>query len=149
MRGTERPAKVQWTRPFLVPLEPISQDAAVAAFMATTDNFSSQSEVEQVLQLTDNLPLAIDLLANLVDAEGCTPVLHAWETNKTSLLSAGLSPHTSLDVSIKLSLDSPRMTEGAKNLLALLAILPDGLSAALLLKLQSHPAYHKVLEDKT
>ena len=74
MRGTERPANVHWTRPMLPPLEPISQDAAVAAFMATTDNFSSQSEVEQVLQLTDNLPLAIDLLPNLVDAEGCTPM---------------------------------------------------------------------------
>ncbi|KAJ7894896.1 hypothetical protein B0H14DRAFT_3640674, partial [Mycena olivaceomarginata] len=38
MRGAERPAKVQWTRPFLLPLKPLDQKAAHLTFIDITDD---------------------------------------------------------------------------------------------------------------
>jgi hypothetical protein len=84
--------------------------------------------MEQILQVTDNMPLAINLLAHLVDYEGLSNVLTRWETDKTLLLSEGHDRRTNLDASIAISLSSSRITPGAKDLLSLLSILPDGLS---------------------
>ncbi|KAJ7473299.1 hypothetical protein FB451DRAFT_1174950 [Mycena latifolia] len=133
MRGAERPAKVRWTHPLLLPLTPLSNHAACQTFIDITDNHDNQA-VSQLLQLTDNLPLAVDLLAHLVDYEGCSSVLNRWQTEKTSLLSEGHDKSSNLNSSIAVSLSSPRMTSGAKNLLSLLSILPDGLSDVELLQ---------------
>ncbi|KAF7323580.1 ATPase-AAA-core domain-containing protein [Mycena kentingensis (nom. inval.)] len=137
MRGAERPAKTQWTRPFLPPLSPLTTEAATETFLAITDNVDSEipGQLDELLQLTDNIPLAVDLLANLVDIEGCAPVLASWATHKTSLVSAGRDPRSNLDISISLSLASPRMkaSPNALALLSVLSILPDGLAEADLL----------------
>ncbi|KAJ7118161.1 hypothetical protein C8R44DRAFT_738110 [Mycena epipterygia] len=134
MRGSERPAKVRRTRPFLEPLKPLSDDAARKTFIEITDDCFDEKEIDEVLCLTGNMPLAVDLIAHLVDYEGCSNILTRWETEKTSLLSAGSDKRSSLDASIAMSLMSPRMTSGAKDLLSLLSILPDGLSAVELLQ---------------
>ncbi|KAJ7910205.1 hypothetical protein B0H13DRAFT_1877001 [Mycena leptocephala] len=132
MRGAERPAKVAWTRPFLQPLEPLEQDAAWKTFIDVADNTHNPEEVDKVLALTGNMPLAINLLANLVDSEGCTSVLSRWEEEKTSLMSDGYDRRSNLDLSISLSLSSPRLDSfpHSKDLLSLLSMLPDGLSDA-------------------
>ncbi|KAJ7090083.1 hypothetical protein C8R44DRAFT_591272, partial [Mycena epipterygia] len=120
MRGAERPAKVRWSHPFLEPLKPLSDDAARKTFIEIADDCHDSREIDKLLHLTNNMPLA---------------VLTRWETEKTSLLSAGLDRWSSLDVSIIASLSSPRMTScpGAKDLLSLLSVLPDGLSEVELL----------------
>ncbi|KAJ7730761.1 P-loop containing nucleoside triphosphate hydrolase protein, partial [Mycena metata] len=130
IRGAERPAKVQWTRPFLLPLGPLSQEAARKMFIEITDDRDSMEEVDQVLHFTDNMPLSISLLAHLVDAEDCRTILSRWETEKTSLISDGYDKRSNLELSISLSLSSPRITSmpHSQDLLALLSILPDGLS---------------------
>ncbi|KAJ7464043.1 P-loop containing nucleoside triphosphate hydrolase protein, partial [Mycena latifolia] len=130
MRGAERPGKVRWTRPFLQPLKPLPDGAAWQTFIDIAEDYHKSEDIARVLQLTDNLPLAVDLLAHLVDAEGCSNVLSRWETEKTSLLSTGHDRRSSLDESIALSISSSRMNlvPGAKDLLSLLSILPDGLS---------------------
>ncbi|KAJ7488316.1 hypothetical protein FB451DRAFT_1362774 [Mycena latifolia] len=130
MRGAERPAKVRWTRPFLQPLQPLSDDAARQTFVDIADDLHDTKEMEQIIRLTDNMPLAVDLIAQLVDHEGCSNVLARWEMERTSVLSDGHDRRSSLDLSISMSLQSPRMTTlpGAKDLLSLLSILPDGLS---------------------
>ncbi|KAJ7752285.1 P-loop containing nucleoside triphosphate hydrolase protein, partial [Mycena metata] len=130
MRGVERPAKVQWTRPFLLPLHPLGQDAARKMFLDIADDRYSVEEVDQVLHLTGNMPLSISLLAHLVDVEGCNKILSRWETEKTSLISEGHDKRSNLELSISLSLSSPRITlvPHSQELLALLSILPDGLS---------------------
>ncbi|KAJ7874584.1 hypothetical protein B0H13DRAFT_1555446, partial [Mycena leptocephala] len=130
MRGAERPAKVAWTRPFLQPLKPLEQDAARQTFIDIADNTHNPKEVDQVLSLTDNMPLAINLLAHLVDSEGCSNVLSHWEEEKTSLISDGYDKRSNLDLSISLSLSSPRLNSvpHSKDLLSLLSMLPDGLS---------------------
>jgi hypothetical protein len=130
MRGAERPARVRWTRPFLQPLGPLSQEAARKIFIEIADDFHKPQEVDQLLQFTDNMPLAVDLMAHLVDYEGCANILARWDTEKTSLLSEGSDRRSNLDASIAISLLSPRLTSqpGATDLLSLLSILPDGLS---------------------
>ncbi|KAJ7302385.1 hypothetical protein DFH08DRAFT_826711 [Mycena albidolilacea] len=130
MRGAERPAKVQWTYPLLLPLQPLSNDAAHQTFMDITDNAYAIEDTNQLLQFTDNMPLAVDLIAHLVDYEGLSNVLTRWETEKTSLLSVGHDRKSNLDASISLSLSSPRITSDSKELLSLLSILPNGLSDA-------------------
>ncbi|KAJ7445457.1 P-loop containing nucleoside triphosphate hydrolase protein, partial [Mycena latifolia] len=129
MRGAERPAKVQWTRPFLAPLKPLSDAAARDTFFAIAEDAHDSKEVDEVLSLTDNMPLAVDLIAHAVDLEGsCSTVLARWKSEKTALLSAGNDRKSNVDTSIIISLSSSRMSTGAKDLLSLLSILPDGLS---------------------
>ncbi|KAJ6480971.1 P-loop containing nucleoside triphosphate hydrolase protein, partial [Mycena sanguinolenta] len=128
MRGAERPARIQWTHPFLQLLQPLSSNAAQQTFIDITDNWHSIEECNQLLSFTDNMPLAVDLLAHLVDYESLETVLSKWDTEKTSMLSLGYDRKSSLDVSISLSLSSPRITSESKKLLSLLSILPNGLS---------------------
>ncbi|KAJ7721631.1 hypothetical protein B0H16DRAFT_1790571, partial [Mycena metata] len=130
MRGAERPSRVQWTRPFLLPLKPLAQDAAQKMFLDIADDGHSIDEVNQILALTDNMPLVISLLGHLVDTEGCSKILFRWETERTALLSEGYDKRSNLELSISLSLASSRMTSmpHAQDLLSLLSILPDGLS---------------------
>ncbi|KAJ7499999.1 hypothetical protein FB451DRAFT_1358984 [Mycena latifolia] len=146
MRGAERPAKVHWTRPLLPPLNPLSQDAARKTFIDITDDVHDNQDITLLLELTDNMPLAVELLAHLVHYEGCFSVLNRWKTEKTSLLSEGRGKSSNLDSSISVSLSSPRMTSGAKELLSLLSILPDGLSDIELL--QSNLPIHNILTCK-
>ncbi|KAJ6503602.1 hypothetical protein C8R45DRAFT_923950 [Mycena sanguinolenta] len=125
MRGTTRPAKVQWTHPFLLPL---SDNAAQQTFMDVTDGCYSIEDFSQLLSFTDNMPLAVDLLAHLVDYEGLENVLAQWKAERTSMLSVGYDRKSNLDASISLSLSSPQVTPDSKELLSLLSILPNGLS---------------------
>ncbi|KAJ7833909.1 hypothetical protein B0H13DRAFT_1914366 [Mycena leptocephala] len=128
MRGAERPAKVAWTHPFLPLLKPLEQAAARQTFIDIADNTHDPNEVDKVLSLTDNMPLAISLIAHLVDSEGCSHVLSHWEEEKTSLISDGYDRTSNLDLSISLSFSSPRLNPHSKDLLSLLSMLPDGLS---------------------
>ncbi|KAJ7873712.1 hypothetical protein B0H13DRAFT_1023183, partial [Mycena leptocephala] len=149
MRGAERPVKVAWTRPFLQPLKPLDQNAARQTFIDITDTTHNLEEVDKVLSLTDNMPLAIDLLAHLVDSEGCSTVLSSWEAEKTALISQGYDRKSNLELSISLSLSSPRLNSfiHSKDLLSILSMLPDGLSDAELV--QSNLPIENILGCKT
>jgi hypothetical protein len=128
MRGVERPGRVRWTHTFLLPLKPLSDEAAQQMFTEITDNSCDRDGMTQLLQFTDNMPLAVDLIAHLADYEGCANAFTRWQTEKTSLLSVGYDRKSNVDASISLSLSSPRITSESKELLSLLSILPDGLS---------------------
>jgi hypothetical protein len=130
MRGAERPANIRWTRPFLGPLKPLGQDAARQTFLDITDDIYQTEDIDKVLCLADNMPLAIDLIAHLVDLEGIPSVMSRWETQRTSIISEGYEVTSNLELSISLSLSGPRMISSphALGLLSLLAMLPDGLS---------------------
>jgi hypothetical protein len=136
MRGAERPAKVQWSHPFLLPLQPLKHRAAQQTFIDIAEDHHNPEDIDRVLSLTDNMPLAINLIAHLVDVEGCSSVLSRWEAESTSMISEGYDKKSNLDVSISLSLSSPRMkaVPRAQELLSLLSMLPDGLSNVELLQ---------------
>ncbi|KAJ6579729.1 hypothetical protein DFH09DRAFT_1446218 [Mycena vulgaris] len=130
MRGTERPASVRWTRPFLPALKPLTQDAARQTFIDITDDSHDSDDIDKVLLLTDNMPLAINLMAHLVESEGCPKVLARWDKERTSVLSDGYDKRSNLELSISISLASPRIISvpHSQDLLSLLSLLPDGLS---------------------
>ncbi|KAF7311815.1 ATPase-AAA-core domain-containing protein [Mycena indigotica] len=133
MRGAERPAQVQWTRPFLPALKPLSLEAAQQTFLDIADGVEEDEYLNSVLELSDNMPLAVTLLAHLVaDEADCKTVLQRWERENTALLSDGIDKRSNLEISIAISLASPRMAvqPGAQELLSLLSILPDGLADA-------------------
>ncbi|KAJ7189761.1 P-loop containing nucleoside triphosphate hydrolase protein, partial [Mycena pura] len=148
MRGAERPAQVHWTRPFLQPLSPLAYDAAQKTFIDIAGEIHDSNDVDKILHLTDNMPLAIDLMAHLVDSKGCATVLSRWEIEKTSLVSDGYDRRSNLDMSIALSLSSPRVASvsGTQHLLSLLSMLPDGISDLELRK--SNLPIHNILECK-
>ncbi|KAJ7257688.1 P-loop containing nucleoside triphosphate hydrolase protein, partial [Mycena rebaudengoi] len=130
MRGAERPGKIRWTRPFLRPLIPLSDTTACQILVDIAEDHHEPEKVQQLLDLTDNLPLAVTLMATVVGYEGCDRTLSRWKEENTHLLSDGYDQRSSLDISIMLSYSSLRMTHGAQQLLSLLSILPDGLSDA-------------------
>ncbi|KAJ7720808.1 P-loop containing nucleoside triphosphate hydrolase protein, partial [Mycena metata] len=148
MRGAERPSKVQWTRPFLPPLEPLSQEAAQDMFIDIAEDRHLVADMDQVLSLTGNMPLSISLLAHMVDVEGCPAILLRWQKEQTSVISEGYDQRSNLELSISLSLASPRITSmpHSQELLSLLSMLPDGLSDAELK--QSNFAIQDILDCK-
>ncbi|KAJ7776300.1 hypothetical protein B0H16DRAFT_1684195 [Mycena metata] len=127
MRGAERPGKIKWSRPFLQPLKPLSDDAALETFLDIADDGHDEVTMKQLLEVTGNLPLAVSLIAGIVADEGCEKTLSRWKTESTRLLSDGYDKRSSLDISIMLSFSSARMTHEAQDLLSLLSMLPDGL----------------------
>ncbi|KAF8189609.1 hypothetical protein K438DRAFT_1763811 [Mycena galopus ATCC 62051] len=66
-------------------LIPLEQNAARQTFRDIADGRHDPEEVDKVLSLTDNMPLAINLVAHLADSEGCLSVLLRWETEKTDV----------------------------------------------------------------
>ncbi|KAJ6600405.1 P-loop containing nucleoside triphosphate hydrolase protein, partial [Mycena vulgaris] len=130
LRGAERPGKIAWTRPFLSPLDTLTDHAARQTFLDIADDVHEEEDIQKLLSLTGNLPLAVQLIAHLADYEGCSQVLSRWAIEKTSLLSDGYDKRSNLELSIEVSLSSPRMMTypNAKTLLSLLSLLPDGLS---------------------
>jgi hypothetical protein len=127
----------------------LEQAAARQTLIDIAEDHHNPEEVDRVLSLTDNMPLAINLIAHLVDVEGCSSVLSRWEEEKTSLISDGYDKRSNLDLSISMSLSSPRIqaVPHSKELLSLLAILPDGLSDLELV--QSKLQIDDVLDCKT
>ncbi|KAJ7592497.1 P-loop containing nucleoside triphosphate hydrolase protein [Mycena floridula] len=130
MRGAERPGQVQWTRPCLPPLGPISQRAARQTFLEISDVDPADPELDQLLSLTNNVPLVVSLMENVTEAESCAVTLARWRSESTSLLSQGADKRNNLEKSIDLSLRSPRFKDvpHAQELLSILAHLPDGLT---------------------
>ncbi|KAF8207388.1 hypothetical protein K438DRAFT_1962313 [Mycena galopus ATCC 62051] len=130
MRGTERPSKVKWTRPFLRPLSPLPLTAVRQTFIEIADEAHHDPEVERLLNITDNVPLAVQLIATVAGSEGCQATLERWELEKTAMLSAGYDKRSNLELSIGISLSSPRMSASphAVELLSLMSLLSDGIS---------------------
>lgn len=143
MRGTERPKGVAWNRPFLPPLGTLHPNESKDLFRDISDaqypngyihaDDGEQDGLDELLDLCDNLPLAVELMANLAQPglESVPVLLKRWkrERRSTKLLNQGESQRESLEVSIRLSLSSPRLAQkpDALALLSILSLLPDGL----------------------
>ncbi|KAJ7272234.1 P-loop containing nucleoside triphosphate hydrolase protein, partial [Mycena rebaudengoi] len=136
LRGAERPSKVKWTRPFVAPLEPLSNVAARQTFIEVADNDHDDASIKELLELTGNLPLAVSLIVSVAGSEGCAKALFRWKLESTQMLSEGYDQRSSLGISIMLSYTSSRMTAGAQQLLSILSMLPDGLADADLVRVK-------------
>jgi hypothetical protein len=148
MRGAERPSKVQWTHPFLHPLTPLTATAAHQTFIEIADDILNDIEIGKLLDIMDNIPLAVQLVAAIAASEGGQATLQHWNHEKTTLLSGGYDKHSNLEISITLSLTSPRMllVPHAVELLSLMSLLSDGISDSDLA--QSKPPIPDILKCK-
>jgi hypothetical protein len=129
----------------------LTPNAARQTFIEIAGEIHDDSEVDQLLEITDNIPLAIQLIATIAssESEGCRATLERWKVEKTALLSAGHDKRSNLEISIMLSLSSPRMASlpHAVDLLSLMSLLSDGILDSDLA--QSKPPIPEILKCKT
>jgi hypothetical protein len=109
---------------------PLTVIAARQTFIDIADEIHNNAEVDQLLDITDNVPLAIQLVATIAASEGCQTTLERWKLERTALLSAGSDKRSNLEISISLSLSCPRMLSSphAVELLSLMSLMSDGIS---------------------
>src|SRR6202030_1980150 len=122
IRGAERPLRPSWRE--TIALEPLAPYAAREAFLDIAgEPHRGDPLLDPLLAEVGHLPLAVVLLAAQAEGTPLANVWHRWRQEKTRLLrrGGGDSRETSLEASIALSIDSPRMTPEARRLAALLA----------------------------
>ncbi|KAI0294481.1 hypothetical protein B0F90DRAFT_1919668 [Multifurca ochricompacta] len=128
MRGTERPARTQWTLPPLAPLETLNHDASKEIWTRIAGGYDDYAG--KLIKAVDHVPLAVNLLAHL--AQVTPPVLlwKDWTSKQIKAVQRGqMDRLSSLEYSIQVSIDSGRMkvNPSAKELLGVLSLLPDGI----------------------
>ncbi len=130
LRGAERPFGPAWARPIVLDL--LAPTAARDAFLAIAgDAHRSDPLLDPFLAEVGHLPLALVLLAAQAEGTPLSNLQHRWRQEKTRLLqrAGGGTADNSLELSISLSIHSPRLTLEAVCLATLLALLPDGMAA--------------------
>ncbi|KAF8257749.1 P-loop containing nucleoside triphosphate hydrolase protein [Lactarius quietus] len=89
MRGTERPAGTQWTRPTLAPLRTLNWDAAKVVWEHIADHYDDFAE--KLIKAVDCVPLAVNLLAHLAQAISPASLWQEWNEKHIQLIQR---PHT-------------------------------------------------------
>jgi tetratricopeptide (TPR) repeat protein len=130
MRGAERPGGVRWQE--AVRPSPLEPEPAREAFLAVAGH-SLQDDplLDQLLDVVDRLPLAINLLAHAAEGEPDLKALfHRWQRERTTMLRRvdGQNRLNNLELSYELSINSPRITAEARRFLRVLALLPGGVA---------------------
>ena len=129
MRGSQKPSGTQWSN-ILPPLRPVDLKSALAIFKAISDK--GDEYATRLVQAVDCVPLAVTLMANLasVDGETTEALWLRWNEESTSMVERGLDRLSNLEISVQVSLSSPRMQHdpSAAAFLSLIALLPDGMS---------------------
>ncbi|KZO96430.1 hypothetical protein CALVIDRAFT_116864 [Calocera viscosa TUFC12733] len=129
MRGAVRPAGVDWAEACAEPLTPISLDAARQLWMSIARRHDQN--LDRLLNRLDGLPLALTLMAHQGQLLSPTNLLEAYDSERTALVETdGGGRLTSLDVSIRLSINSHTMSQhpNAAELLSVLCLLPEGVT---------------------
>ncbi|KAH9477868.1 hypothetical protein JR316_0010100 [Psilocybe cubensis] len=139
MRGSQQPAGTRWTN-VIPPLLPVDLESAISIF--TDISHKNDKYAVDLVRAVDCVPLAVTLLANLaaVDGETTEALWARWEAERTSMVENGQDRLSSLEASIRLSLNGPRMQKdpSASHLLSTLSLLPDGVSPATLLACENN-----------
>jgi tetratricopeptide (TPR) repeat protein len=130
VRGEQRPAGPRWCE--AIRLGPLPLASARSAFLAVAgEQHRTDPFLDKLVEAVEGLPIAIDLLARVAEAlPELGELWQRWETERSALLRrmGGLTRETNLEVSVLLSLKSPRMSSAGLRLGSLLALLPDGLA---------------------
>ncbi|KIJ39099.1 hypothetical protein M422DRAFT_258256 [Sphaerobolus stellatus SS14] len=131
LRGIQRPNGVTWSHPLLRPLSPLKREESLQTFQNIVQQPATDA-AQKLIQEVGGIPLAVTLIAYLIrdGIESSESLWSRWQQEKTSVLytPGNRNRLSSLDISIKLSFSSWRMTPEAKSLLYLLSYLPDGFS---------------------
>jgi serine/threonine protein kinase/tetratricopeptide (TPR) repeat protein len=140
LRGEQRPFGPSWREAIHAgPLDPLS---ARSAFLAISgERYQNDPDLDPLLLDLDGLALAVILLASQAEGEPDLSMLRQrWQEQRTAVLQrAGAQERLqSLEVSLRLSIDSPRMAEESRRLLAILGLLPEGVAREDLMELLPH-----------
>lgn len=134
MRGTKRPgSKIPWSRTML-PLPPLSLPQAIELFEDVSGR-PADAPLQKLVKTIACNPLAITLVATLTKYESAAELLRHWQRSGAEIVAVGAADRESiLRAAISISVNSQRMRENpvAKDVLALLGLLPDGLSSPIL-----------------
>ncbi|KAI0291023.1 hypothetical protein B0F90DRAFT_441288 [Multifurca ochricompacta] len=128
MRGTERPARTQWTLPPLAPLETLNHDASKEIWTRIAGGYDDYAG--KLIKAVDHVPLAVNLLAHLAQVTPPALLWKDWTSKQLKAVQRGqMDRLESLEYSIQVSIDSGRMklNPSAKGLLGVLSMLPDGI----------------------
>ena len=131
IRGTEHPNVTVWDP--LPLLGPLSLSHARQAFLAIATSVEPDASLDRLLTMVDNVPLAVSLLARRcqIAGESSEVLCDRWEKEHTELLKlGGRERDDNIDISIKLSLESPlmRSNHNTLRLLSIVSYLPSGIS---------------------
>ncbi|WP_437944336.1 tetratricopeptide repeat protein [Sorangium sp. So ce281] len=130
VRGAGRPGRVTWSSP--VELRPLGRVEAETVFCAIAgEEHRGKPALSALLPSMEGIPLAITLLAHAAHGNDLVNLKEEWEARRTAVLEREGHAHDRLrswKASLELSIGSPRMTAGARRLLSVLAVLPDGIA---------------------
>lgn len=130
LRGEQRPFGPDWRE--AIRAEPLDLETARSVFLAFAgERFRDDLDLDPLLLELEGLALAVVLLASQAEGEPDLATLRQrWRDQRTALLhrGPGRERQHSLEVSLQLSIDSPRMTEEGLRLLSLLGLLPEGVA---------------------
>ncbi|KAF9477246.1 TPR-like protein [Pholiota conissans] len=129
IRGEQRPSKVAWSKPLLLPLSTLSLEGAQAIVTNIVSKDTIDDFTNEILEAIDGIPLAITLVATLLrDGEDSKSLWTRWCMDSTQAINVGDDRQSNLDRSITLSVNSSRMTKNPETriLLVALSLLPDG-----------------------
>jgi tetratricopeptide (TPR) repeat protein len=132
LRGRQRPFRPQWRE--AIYLEPLTAADARKVFLAVAgQRFADDPNLDGLLAAQDGLPLAVELLAYVAEAEpDLAGLLQRWADKRGAILAEAGSARTELGVnteaSFELSIGGPRMSDQARRLLSMLGVLPDGVA---------------------
>lgn len=130
LRGEQRPYGLDWRE--VIHAGPLDPESARTAFLAVAgERYQDDPDLDPLLLALDGLALAVVLLASQAEGEPDLSMLRLrWQAKRTALLrrAGARERQQSLEVSLDLSIDSPRMTEESRRLLSLLGLLPEGVA---------------------
>jgi len=129
MRGSITPGRVRWDVSLSQAIAPtLPLDAARRTYKAISSHHDDY--LDELLQALDCIALAVNLIAR-ISQTGVFPLelLENFRRTGTSLFEIAPDRHNSVDVSIRLSLESSRVASNpdAIELLSLLSLLPGGI----------------------
>lgn len=126
IRGTASPGVSFPVRRVL--LRPLDHVTARQVFLSIAgDEYSRDPDLAELVAGQDGVPLALKLLATVAQGEPNLRGLWRRWTTQRRLVSDGLPGQDGMDVSVELTIRSPRMNGVAHRLLTALGALPDGI----------------------
>jgi tetratricopeptide (TPR) repeat protein len=129
IRGHRRPRGVAWmpdTEAERLP-DSVAKDVFVA--VSGKPKFADDSDLSRLLVVLDGVPLAITLMGRYAESfDSLNLVWSRWKSKRTSMLKDGEVPTRLTDIAVSYELSIGVLSDAARRLLSVLALLPDGVA---------------------
>jgi tetratricopeptide (TPR) repeat protein len=129
IRSRKRPRGVPWrtsTEP-----QRLADTAAAETFVAVSGKpqFATDPDLSRLLVALDGVPLAVTLMARFAEVfESLQPVWQRWTKKRAEMLRDGEEPDRLKNIAVSYELSIGVLSEGARRLLSVLAMLPGGVA---------------------